>query len=124
MREENNEVIWGRISEDVVPVNVVCIRNSPETVLQITAYNRLVEKIFDVCLTQPGNKILFLRSHRRHPFTIFTRRGRGEAQMSDGDAFGPEGKGSSQCGRSQRKLEPTDVILSSSHAKNVVFGQN
>lgn len=56
MREENNEVIWGRISEDVVPVNVVCVRNSPETVLQITAYNRLVEKIFDVSLTQPGNK--------------------------------------------------------------------
>lgn len=54
MREENNEILWGRVSDDVVPVNVVCIQDSPETIYQITAYNRLVEKIFDVYLTQPG----------------------------------------------------------------------
>lgn len=54
VREENNEILWGRVSDDVVPVNVVCIQDSPETIYQITAYNRLVEKIFDVYLTQPG----------------------------------------------------------------------
>lgn len=54
VKEENNQ--WSRISEDVVPINVFCIQNSPETVLQVIAYNRLVEKIFDVFITQPGTE--------------------------------------------------------------------
>ena len=45
---------WERISEDVVPINISCIEDSPTTVFQITAYNRHVEKIFDVKITQPG----------------------------------------------------------------------
>jgi len=54
VKEENNEICWGRVSDDVVPINVVCVQDSPETTYQITAYNRLVEKIFDVYLIQPG----------------------------------------------------------------------
>jgi len=59
-----------------------------------------------------------------------TRRGRGQAQV---DACG-RGRGQSPCGRPHRKLklESTDVILSSSHAKklvsffyhNFIVGQN
>ena len=45
---------WERISEDVVPINISCIEDTPTTVFQITAYNRHVEKIFDVKITQPG----------------------------------------------------------------------
>ena len=62
VREENNEIFWGRVSDDVVPVNVVCIQDTPETTFQITAYNRLVEKIFDVYLTQPG--MLNMMNHK------------------------------------------------------------
>ena len=45
---------WDCTSEDVVPVNITCIQDNPDTVFQITAYNRHVEKIFDVRLIQPG----------------------------------------------------------------------
>jgi hypothetical protein len=45
---------WARVSEDVVPVNIACIEDVPSTVFQITAYNRHVEKIFDVKIAQPG----------------------------------------------------------------------
>ncbi|XP_076466563.1 protein still life, isoform SIF type 1-like isoform X2 [Babylonia areolata] len=48
---------WERVSEDVVPVNISCIEDTPHTVFQITAYNRQVEKIFDVKITQPGTII-------------------------------------------------------------------
>lgn len=54
VQEENGEICWGRVSDDVVPVNITCIQNHPNTVFQITAYNRHVEKIFDVRLIQPG----------------------------------------------------------------------
>ena len=49
---------WDCTSEDVVPVNITCIQDNPDTVFQITAYNRHVEKIFDVRLIQPGKKML------------------------------------------------------------------
>src|SRR6218665_2906298 len=57
-----------------------------------------------------------------HPFMTSTRRGQdGQAQV---DACGREGRGSrpDPCGSPQRKLklESTDVILSSSHAKKWV----
>ncbi|XP_071133546.1 protein still life, isoform SIF type 1-like isoform X4 [Mytilus edulis] len=48
---------WERISEDVVPINISCIEDTPTTVFQITAYNRHVEKIFDVKIIQPGTII-------------------------------------------------------------------
>ncbi|PVD27949.1 hypothetical protein C0Q70_10525 [Pomacea canaliculata] len=44
---------WERVSDDVVPVNITCIEDTPNTIFQITAYNRQVEKIFDVKITQP-----------------------------------------------------------------------
>lgn len=50
-------VKWQQLSEDLVPVNITCIQNSPEFVFQITAYNSQVDKILDVRLVQPGNKI-------------------------------------------------------------------
>ena len=54
VQEDDGDICWGRISDDVVPVNITCIADNPETVFQITAYNRHVEKIFDVKLIQPG----------------------------------------------------------------------
>lgn len=54
VQEANGEICWSRVSDDVVPVNITCIQNHPNTVFHITAYNRHVEKIFDVRLVQPG----------------------------------------------------------------------
>ncbi|XP_061171231.1 protein still life, isoform SIF type 1-like isoform X4 [Saccostrea echinata] len=48
---------WERVSLDVVPVNISCIEDTPTTVFQITAYNKHVEKIFDVKIIQPGTII-------------------------------------------------------------------
>src|SRR6218665_2868347 len=76
--------------------------------------------------SNPGRSNLVLRGH---PFMTSTRRrGGGQAQV---DACGGGG-GPAPCGRPHRKLklESTDVILSSSHAKklasfyqNFIFGQ-
>src|SRR6218665_319452 len=54
---------------------------------------------------------------RYHPFMASTRRGGGQA-LVDGGRQGP-----APCGRPHRKLklESTDVILSSSHAKKLVY---
>ena len=46
------------MSEDLVPVNITCIQDSPEVIFHITAYNSQVEKILDVRLLQPGKFIL------------------------------------------------------------------
>ncbi|XP_021361265.1 protein still life, isoform SIF type 1-like [Mizuhopecten yessoensis] len=48
---------WKRVSEDVVPINISCVEDNPDTVFQVTAYNRHVEKIFDVKIIQPGTII-------------------------------------------------------------------
>ena len=45
---------WTQVSEDLVPVNITCIQDSPEVIFHITAYNSQVEKILDVRLLQPG----------------------------------------------------------------------
>ena len=45
---------WERVSDDVVPINISCVEDTPKTVFQVTAYNRHVEKIFDVRIVQPG----------------------------------------------------------------------
>ena len=47
-------VKWQQVSEDLVPVNISCIQDSPECVFHITAYNSQVDKILDVRLVQPG----------------------------------------------------------------------
>ena len=57
---DGEEMYWARVSDDVVPVNITCIQDTPETVFQITAYNRHVEKIFDVRLIQPGMSLRFI----------------------------------------------------------------
>ena len=51
-----------------------------------------------------------------HPFMTFTQRVEGQAQV---DTCGWGGE-SAPCGRRQ-KSDPTDVILSSSHAKKLAF---
>jgi hypothetical protein len=52
------QVKWQQVSEDLVPVNITCIQDSPECIFHITAYNSQVDKILDVRLVQPGeNKI-------------------------------------------------------------------
>lgn len=45
---------WQQVSEDLVPVNITCIQDSPECIFHITAYNSQVDKILDVRLVQPG----------------------------------------------------------------------
>ncbi|XP_011262677.2 protein still life, isoform SIF type 1 isoform X3 [Camponotus floridanus] len=50
-------VKWQQVSEDLVPVNITCIQDSPECVFHITAYNSQVDKILDVRLVQPGTRI-------------------------------------------------------------------
>ena len=47
-------VKWQQVSEDLVPVNITCIQDTPECVFHITAYNSQVDKILDVRLVQPG----------------------------------------------------------------------
>ncbi|KAK0177568.1 hypothetical protein PV328_001608 [Microctonus aethiopoides] len=50
-------VKWQQVSEDLVPVNIRCLQDSPELVFHITAYNSQVDKILDVRLVQPGTRI-------------------------------------------------------------------
>ncbi|KAF6211498.1 hypothetical protein GE061_012010 [Apolygus lucorum] len=50
-------VKWQQVSEDLVPVNITCIQDSPECVFHITAYNSQVDKVLDVRLVQPGTRI-------------------------------------------------------------------
>ncbi|XP_017756918.1 PREDICTED: protein still life, isoform SIF type 1 isoform X2 [Eufriesea mexicana] len=50
-------VKWQQVSEDLVPVNIICIQDSPECIFHITAYNSQVDKILDVRLVQPGTRI-------------------------------------------------------------------
>ncbi|XP_063621465.1 protein still life, isoform SIF type 1 isoform X2 [Cydia splendana] len=50
-------VKWQQVSEDLVPVNITCVQDSPECVFHITAYNSQVDKILDVRLLQPGTRI-------------------------------------------------------------------
>ncbi|XP_059473673.1 protein still life, isoform SIF type 1 isoform X4 [Neocloeon triangulifer] len=50
-------VKWQQVSEDLVPVNITCIQDSPDCVFHITAYNSQVDKILDVRLVQPGTRI-------------------------------------------------------------------
>lgn len=50
-------VKWQQVSEDLVPVNITCIQDSPECIFHITAYNSQVDKILDVRLVQPGEKL-------------------------------------------------------------------
>ena len=61
--DDEGDISWVRISDDVVPVNITCIADHPDTVFQITAYNRHVEKIFDVKLIQPGTSRRSLTSN-------------------------------------------------------------
>src|SRR6218665_3222306 len=78
----------------------------------------------------PGAQSRYLAPRRRtpsyatgnvkgHPFMTSTRRGRGQAQV---DACG-RGEGSSPMWTSTQKLklESIDMILSSSHAKKLVY---
>lgn len=54
VREDGGRLVWSRVWDEVVPINVICIQDTPVTVYQITAYDQLVKKIFDVQLCQPG----------------------------------------------------------------------
>lgn len=51
-------VKWQQVSEDLVPVNITCIQDTPECVFHITAYNSQVDKILDVRLVQPGITVI------------------------------------------------------------------
>lgn len=60
-------VKWQQVSEDLVPVNITCIQDSPECVFHITAYNSQVDKILDVRLVQPGKNHLTPHTHTHTP---------------------------------------------------------
>ena len=51
-------VKWQQVSEDLVPVNIRCLQDTPELVFHITAYNSQVDKILDVRLVQPGKSVI------------------------------------------------------------------
>ena len=51
---------WQQVSEDLVPVNITCIQDSPDAIFHITAYNPQVDKILDVRLVQPGIALFHL----------------------------------------------------------------
>jgi len=74
-------VKWQQVSEDLVPVNITCIQDTPECVFHITAYNSQVDKILDVRLVQPGTVVIdvyhdnvscfkrvFLENRRQHSY--------------------------------------------------------
>lgn len=46
-------VRWQQVSDDIVPVRIKCIREEPDTVVHISAYNRQVEPVLNVTLHQP-----------------------------------------------------------------------
>lgn len=46
--------LWNKIVEDTVPVNITLLQDGQPTVFQVSAYNRQVERIFDVQIKQPG----------------------------------------------------------------------
>jgi hypothetical protein len=69
-------VKWQQVSEDLVPVNITCIQDSPECMFHITAYNSQVDKILDVRLVQPGNvSRLNSGNGRRHSFKNYLIQG-------------------------------------------------
>src|SRR6218665_4205397 len=74
-----------------------------------------------LCKRPPISYVYFIESVRLfwgHPFMTSTQRGRGSGS---GGRMWTGGGGPAQCGRPHRqlKLESTDVILSSSHAKKL-----
>jgi len=71
VQEENGDICWGRVSDDVVPVNITCVQSQPSTVFQITAYNRHVEKIFDVHIIQPGAYSVNIQFNDNTSFTYY-----------------------------------------------------
>lgn len=48
---------WQQVTQDLVPVNISCIQDSPECVFQVTAYSSRVEKILDTHIAQPGTRL-------------------------------------------------------------------
>ncbi|EEC09594.1 hypothetical protein IscW_ISCW007640 [Ixodes scapularis] len=54
---QGGAVKWQQVSEDLVPVNITCVQDTPDCVFHITAYNSQVDKILDVRLVQPGTRL-------------------------------------------------------------------
>src|SRR6218665_3164299 len=87
----------------------------------LSCYFRSILRSHCFPLADPPWSLLRLNNflHRGHPFMTSTRRGEGEGSCG---RMWTGGGGPAPCGRPHRKLklESTDVILSSSHAKNLV----
>lgn len=56
MSSGSGTVKWQQVSEDLVPVSISCVQDSPECIFHISAYNSQVDKILDVRLSQPGTQ--------------------------------------------------------------------
>ncbi|XP_077540486.1 guanine nucleotide exchange factor still life isoform X3 [Haemaphysalis longicornis] len=54
---QGGAVKWQQVSEDLVPVNITCVQDTPDCLFHITAYNSQVDKILDVRLVQPGTRL-------------------------------------------------------------------
>ncbi|CAG9814401.1 unnamed protein product [Phaedon cochleariae] len=102
-------VKWQQVSEDLVPVNITCIQDSPECVFHITAYNSQVDKILDVRLVQPGKKLNQTRTLEPSPSFKFSRK----ASSSYSLKLEPPGK---QKGRPQGRRKPVSTPASPSRA--------
>ena len=51
-------VCWEQISDDLVPVNVRVVKETPNSrIFHITAYNTMVARVLDVHLPQPGTRL-------------------------------------------------------------------
>ena len=48
---------WEQMSEDIVPVNLLCLQSSPDLIFQVFALDRLGRCAIDTRIFQPG--ILF-----------------------------------------------------------------
>lgn len=47
-------VKWQQVSEDLIPISITCIQDSPECIFHVVAYNNQVDKVLDVRIVQPG----------------------------------------------------------------------
>lgn len=64
-------VKWQQVSEDLVPVNISCVQDSPECIFHISAYNSQVDKILDVRLMQPGKLLLSISDNQPRQIQCF-----------------------------------------------------
>lgn len=51
---------WDRLSDDILPINVLCLQGEPELVFQVIAFDRFEQCIIDTRIFQPGRTFYLL----------------------------------------------------------------